>query len=318
MPVRLNEILPAGDPDRPRLGVDLGGTKVEIAALDGDREVLRRRMPTPRGDYGATVEAVAGLVEAAEATLGRPGTVGVGIPGSLSPATGLVRNANSTWLNGRPLARDLARRLGREVRLANDANCLALSEAADGAGAGAAVVFAAILGTGVGGGLVVAGRLVEGANRIAGEWGHTTLPGDAGESPPPPPCWCGRRGCIETYLSGPALARDYRARGGAELDAAGIEAAAGRGDAAAAAALDAWLARLARALAGIVNVVDPDMIVLGGGLSRIAPLYAEVPRRWAAHILSDAVATRIVPARHGDSSGVRGAARLWPACGGDA
>jgi fructokinase len=313
MPVRLNETLPPRERAKLRFGVDLGGSKIEIAALEGDAERLRRRVSAPRDDYDATVEAVAGLVAAAEAELGRTGTVGIGIPGSLSPATGLVRNANSTWLNGKPLARDLGARLGRDVRLANDANCLALSEAWDGAGAGASVVFAAILGTGVGGGLVVDGRLVEGANRIAGEWGHTVLPGHGGEAPAPSRCWCGREGCVETYLSGPALARDHRARGGAaDLDAAGVVAAAAGGKAAAAAALEAWFARLARALAGIVNVLDPDLIVVGGGLSRIAALYDEIPRRWGRHIFSDAVATRIVPARHGDSSGVRGAARLWP------
>jgi fructokinase len=243
---------------------------------------------TPRGDYAATLTAIAGLVEAAETELGEPGTVGIGIPGAESRVSGLVKNANSTWLIGQPLRRDLQARLGREVRIENDANCFALSEATDGAGAGADVVFGVILGTGVGGGIVVRGHTLVGANAIAGEWGHNPLPG---EEPVRPPCYCGRTGCIETFLSGPALAAD----GGA-----GSEAAMAR-----------YEARLARALAGAVNLLDPDVIVLGGGISNIDRLYENVPRLWGAHIFSDHVATRLVKHRHGDSSGVRGAAWLW-------
>jgi fructokinase len=267
-----------------RIGIDLGGTKIEALALDGSgREVFRRRVPTPRGDYEATLAAIASLVaEAGE------GTVGVGIPGAISHATGLVKNANSTCLIGKPLKEDLERALGREVRLANDANCFALSEATDGAAAGAEVAFGVILGTGVGGGVVVRGRLVEGANAIAGEWGHNPLPLPRAEDMPLRPCYCGREGCIETYLCGPALERD-----GGE------------------AALDLYCERLARALAGVINLLDPDVIVLGGGVSNITRLYDEVPKLWPRYVFSDRVATRLSPPKHGDSSGVRGAARLW-------
>lgn len=267
-----------------RIGIDLGGTKTEALALDAaGREVFRRRVPTPRGDYAATLKTIAALVaEAGE------GTVGVGIPGALSHATGLVKNANSTWLIGKPLKEDLERVLGREVRIANDANCFALSEATDGAGAGAEVVFGAILGTGVGGGIVLRGRLVDGANSIAGEWGHNPLPLPRGEDMPLRPCYCGREGCIETYLCGPALERDG-------------------GDA----ALDVYCERLARALGGVINILDPDVIVLGGGVSNIARLYDEVPKLWPRHVFSDHISTRLLPPKHGDSSGVRGAAWLW-------
>ncbi|HXZ51754.1 MAG TPA: ROK family protein [Burkholderiales bacterium] len=267
-----------------RIGIDLGGTKTEALALDTTgREAFRRRVPTPRGDYEATLKTIAALVEEAGA-----GTVGVGIPGAVSHATGLVKNANSIWLIGKPLKEDLERVLGRPVRLANDANCFALSEAVDGAGAGAEVVFGVILGTGVGGGIVVRGRLVEGANAIAGEWGHNPLPSPRAEDMPLRACYCGREGCIETYLCGPALERD-----GGE------------------AALALYCERLARALAGVINILDPDVIVLGGGVSNIARLYDEVPRLWGQHVFSDRVATRLVPPKHGDSSGVRGAAWLW-------
>ena len=292
-----------------RLGIDLGGTKIEIVALaDDGTELLRRRMPTPQGDYLATTEAVAGLVAAAERELGRRGTVGIGIPGAESRVTGLVKNANSTWLIGRPLRHDLQARLQREVRLANDANCFALSEATDGAAAGAAVVFGVILGTGVGGGIVAHGRVLAGANAIAGEWGHNRLPGDEAVWPA---CYCGRRGCVETFLSGPGMRRDHAAAAGAALDAIDIAARAAASDAACAATLARYEARLARALAEVVNILDPDVIVLGGGLSNLDRLYDNVPQLWGEFIFSDHVATRLLKNRHGDSSGVRGAAWLW-------
>ncbi|TCH99561.1 ROK family protein [Roseococcus sp. SYP-B2431] len=289
-----------------RIGVDLGGTKIEVAALDaGGAQLLRRRRPTPP-DYAGVIAAIAALVAGAEAELGARGTVGVGIPGSLSPATGLVRGANSTWLNGGRLDADLAAALGREVRISNDANCLALSEAADGAGAGASSVFAVILGTGVGAGIVVKGRLLEGFNRIGGEWGHNPLPWMTAEEFPGPACWCGQRGCIETFLCGPALAAD--ADGPGSRNASGLPA---RNDSAARAALARHTDRLARALAHVVNILDPEVIVLGGGLSNMGHLYGELPDILRRHVFSDVVRTRIVPARHGDSSGVLGAARLW-------
>jgi fructokinase len=287
-----------------RIGVDLGGTKIEVAALGASGGVLlRRRIATP-STYSGVIEAIARLVREAEGSA--PATVGVGIPGSLSPETGLVRGANTTWLNGGRLDRDLAAALGREVRLSNDANCLALSEAADGAGQGAASVFAAILGTGVGAGVVIGGRLLEGANRIAGEWGHNPLPWMTEAEHPGPRCWCGQRGCTETFLCGPALAAD--ADGPGARDASTLP---GRQDAAARAALARHADRLARALAQVVNLLDPEVVVLGGGLSNMAHLYEEVPRLLPRHVFSDVVRTRILPARHGDSSGVLGAARLW-------
>ncbi len=295
-----------------RLGIDLGGTKIEVAALGPrGRLLLRRRQETPRGDYRATVAAIARLVEDAEAELGQRGSVGVGIPGSESPRDGRIRNANSTWLNGQPLRRDLQALLQREVRLANDANCFALSEATDGAARGAETVFGVILGTGVGGGLVVRRRLLVGANAIAGEWGHNPLPAPGPEDAPPRPCYCGRCGCIETYLSGPALTADHPTASAHAPDAAAIVAAAGQGDAAARATLDRYSERLARALASVINLFDPEAIVLGGGLSGITALYEEVPRRWGRHIFSDSIRTRLLPPCHGDSSGVRGAAWLW-------
>ena len=294
-----------------RIGIDLGGTKIEGIALDAEgRERFRRRVPTPRGDYGATIEAVASLVADAEGVVGQS-TVGVGMPGVVSPATGLVKNANSTWLNGRPLSEDLAARLGRPVRLANDANCFALSEATDGAAAGLPVVFGVILGTGVGGGLVVNGRVVTGANAIAGEWGHNPLPWPEADEWPGPPCYCGRTGCIETFLSGPGLARDHEARTGRQLDAAGLVASAATGDADAQASVSRYERRLARGLASVINVFDPGAIVLGGGVSNISRLYERVPRLWTEFVFSDAIVTRLVRAVHGDSSGVRGAAWLW-------
>ena len=284
-----------------RIGVDIGGTKIEALALDAaGREVFRKRIPTPRGDYEATVAAVVSLVAEAGA-----GTVGVGIPGALSRATGRVKNANSTWLIGRSLKEDLERALKREIRLENDANCFALSEAIDGAGQGARVVFGVILGTGVGGGIVVDGRVLTGANAIAGEWGHNPLPLPTEADLPLPPCYCGRFGCIETYLSGPGLARDHQQITGARLAPEEIVSLQGE-------SLRRYEERLARALATVINLLDPDVIVLGGGMSNIERLYGEVPRLWGRHVFSDRVTTRLARHAHGDSSGVRGAAWLWP------
>ena len=294
-----------------RIGIDLGGTKIEVISLDAQgSERFRKRVRSPRGDYDGTLEAVASLVTDAEEAAGSA-TVGIGIPGAISPATGLIKNANSTWLNGRPLADDLQRRLARPVRLANDANCLALSEAADGAAAGHSVVFAVIIGTGTGGGLVVNGRALVGANAVAGEWGHNPLPWPSGEEWPGPDCYCGRTGCIETFLSGPGLSRDHERATGMRLEANTIAERAAQGDEPAAATLARYECRLARGLASIINVIDPDVIVLGGGLSNIDRLYTRVPALWEEFVFSDRVATRLVKARHGDSSGVRGAAWLW-------
>jgi fructokinase len=295
-----------------RIGIDLGGTKIEgIALADDGRERLRRRVPAPRGDYASTLEAVAGLVRDIERESGERGTVGVGIPGTLSPATGLVKNANSTWLIGRPLGEDLPRLLGRPVRFANDANCFALSEATDGAAAGAPVVFGVIVGTGCGGGVVVDGRVLTGVNAIAGEWGHNPLPAPREGEAPGPPCYCGRRGCIEQFLSGPALARDYQEHGGRGLTGLEIATRAGCGEPLAVAALERYEERMARAIGSIINVLDPDVVVLGGGVSNIDRLYDRVPRLWAPYVFSDRVGTRLVRAKYGDSSGVRGAAWLW-------
>ena len=300
-----------------RIGVDLGGSKIEVALLDEDGTVrFRHRITAPQGNYAATVTAVAGLVKQADSQAGGGGavgigTVGIGIPGTISPATGLVKNANSTWLNGQPLNRDLESALGRPVRVANDANCFALSEAVDGAAAGAHTVFGVILGTGVGGGVVFGGRVLIGANAIAGEWGHNPLPWPEPAELPGPACWCGRRGCIETWLSGPALARIHGEETGRSLAAQEIVVYAAEGDAGAAESMARFEARLARALAHTVNILDPDIIVLGGGLSNIARLYENLPRLWEQWIFSDRVVTRIVPPLHGDSSGVRGAAWLW-------
>jgi fructokinase len=293
------------------LGIDLGGSKIEIIALDEEGAVLlRRRRPSPRDSYQATLEAIRALVAEAEADLGARGTVGIGTPGAISPASGLLKNSNSTWLNGQPLDRDLAAALERPVALANDADCLALSEATDGAAAGAATVFAVILGTGVGGGLAVHGRVLAGPNAIAGEWGHNPLPWPDLDELPGPPCYCGLAGCIETWLSGPGLARDYHLHSGVERDPPAIVAAAACGDAAADAALRRYEHRLARGLATVINLLDPQAIVLGGGLSQLARLYAAVPALWQRCVFSDTVRTSLVPALHGDSSGVRGAAWL--------
>lgn len=284
-----------------RIGVDLGGTKIEAIALDAQgREAFRKRIPAPHAGYQATLEAVAALArEAGE------GTVGVGIPGALSPATGLVKNANSTQLIGRPFKEDLERALGREVRMMNDANCFALSEAVDGAGAGAGVVFGAILGTGVGGGIVVRGEVLIGPNAIAGEWGHNPLPRLTAADEPLPTCYCGRTACIEAYLSGPSFARDHERATGERLAPEEIVAAGNE------ATLARYEERLARALASVMNLLDPEVIVLGGGMSNVRRLYRNVPRLWTRQVFSDHISTRLVQAKHGDASGVRGAAWLW-------
>lgn len=288
-----------------RIGIDLGGTKIELLALDATgRQVLRKRVPTPQTGYAATVDAVVALVREAEAALGVQATVGIGIPGALSRATGLVKNANSTYLIGKPFKQDLEARLTREVRVMNDANCFALSEAVDGAGAGAEVVFGVILGTGVGGGIVVRSQVLTGPNAIAGEWGHNPLPAPTAADLPHPDCYCGRKGCIETYLSGPGLSRDHEKRTGRRLAAEEIVAL---GDE----SLSRYEERLARALGSVINLLDPDVIVLGGGMSNAGRLYTEVPRLWGRYVFSDQVATRLERNAHGDSSGVRGAAWLW-------
>jgi fructokinase len=299
-----------------RIGIDLGGTKIEgLALADDGQTLLRTRVAAPQGDYSRTLAAIVDLVRAIERQTETSGTVGVGIPGTISSASGLVKNSNSTWLNGRPLAEDLPALLARPVRFANDANCFALSEASDGAAAGARVVFGVIIGTGTGGGIVIDRCVHAGANSIAGEWGHNPLPAPRADELPGPPCYCGRAGCIETFLSGPALVRDF-AGDGTAVRAEDIVARAAAGDGNAELCLQRYEDRFARALASVINVVDPDVIVLGGGLSNIERLYTTVPARWAAHVFSDVVATRLVRARHGDSSGVRGAAWLWDHNGG--
>ena len=293
-----------------RIGVDLGGTKIEIAALTADNALLHRhRIPTPSG-YEATVNAIAGLVRDLEAQFGATGSVGIGIPGVVSPATGLVKNANSIALNGHPFDRDISTLLAREVRVENDANCFALSEAADGAGAGQNVVFGVILGTGCGGGVVVNGKVIRGRHHITGEWGHIPLPWPQPDEQPGILCWCGHHNCMETYVAGPSLARDCDGPGA--HDAHAIAARAVAGDPQARAALARHVDRLARGLAVVVNILDPDIIVLGGGLSNLDHLYTEVPQRLAHYVFSDFVHTPIVRNVHGDSSGVRGAAWLWP------
>jgi fructokinase len=293
-----------------RIGIDVGGTKIEAIGLASDGTIrARRRIDAPRGDYDRTVKTLVDLVEAIELDTGERGSVGLGIPGTISPATGWIKNANSTWLNGQPLDRDLSRALNRPVRLANDANCFALSEATDGAAAGAGVVFGVIIGTGCGGGVVVHGRLLTGANAVAGEWGHNGLPWPDATEWPGPPCYCGRQGCIETFLSGRGMQAAY---GDSSLTPREIAESAAKGDARAGAALERYARRLAKGLASVINVLDPDVIVLGGGLSNIDALYERVPQLWRDWVFSDRVDTRLVRARHGDSSGVRGAAWLWP------
>ena len=299
-----------------RIGIDLGGTKIEGIALDESREVARVRLDTPRDDYVATLDAIAAIVFDLERAAGARATVGVGIPGTLS-RNGLVKNANSTWLLGRPLKTDLERVLDREVRIANDANCFTVSEATDGAAAGADVVFGVIVGTGTGAGITVRGRVLTGPNGIAGEWGHNPLPWPSGDEHPGPTCYCGKRGCVETFLSGPGLTRDHERRSGRRVAAEDIAALAASGDPIAGETMACYEHRMARALAAVINVVDPDVIVLGGGLSNIARLYENVTRLWSPFVFSagaaDTPGTRLVRAAHGDSSGVRGAAWLWNA-----
>lgn len=301
-----------------RIGIDLGGTKMEALALDATgRELCRKRVATPRSSYDEILSALVALIASVEAECGARGSIGLGIPGITSPATGLVKNANTTLLIGHALDRDLEQRLGRPVRVANDANCFALSEASDGAASASALgvarptVFGVILGTGTGGGVVVGGQPLVGPDAIAGEWGHNSLPWPRADEVPGPACWCGLSGCIETFLSGPALARGHRERTGQELDASAIAQAAERGDEQAVQTLERYADRLARALASIINVLNPDAIVLGGGVSNIARLYEQVPQLWARYVFSDVVSTRLLRAKHGDSSGVRGAAWLW-------
>lgn len=297
-----------------RIGVDLGGTKIEAVVLDNEgRELARRRIPTPTGGYAATLRAVTMLVDTLERDLDlRPVPIGIGTPGTLSRATGNIKNSNSTWLNGHPLDRDLAELLGRPVRIQNDANCFAISEAIDGAGAGSQIVFGVILGTGVGAGLVMGGTVIDGPNGITGEWGHNPLPWPMDEERPGPVCSCGRRGCIETFLSGPGMAALHRHAGLMPLTPAELADAAAQGDLTAVATLDRYTNRLARGLAHVINIIDPDVIVLGGGLSNLLSLYDGVPRLWGRWVFSDRVDTKLVRAVHGDSSGVRGAAWLWP------
>ena len=296
-----------------RIGVDLGGTKIEAIALSEEgREFLRRRVPTPAGDYRAILRAITSLVLEIEAATGERGSVGIGTPGALSPATGLIKNSNSTALIGKPLDRDLEGLLARPLRFANDANCFALSEAVDGAAAGAEVVFGVILGTGTGGGIAVRRRVLTGRNAIAGEWGHNPLPWPRAEELPGPACYCGRQGCIETFVSGLGMQHDHERRAGERLSAETIASRARDGDASALETLELYEDRLARGLAHVINVLDPDAIVLGGGLSNIDRLYEFVPRRWGSYVFSDRVVTPLLKAQHGDASGVRGAAWLWP------
>ena len=296
-----------------RLGVDLGGTKIESILMDQDGDIVdRKRVATPRGDYEQTLFAIRDLVD----DVGRnaPGSlpVGIGIPGTVSPATGLIKNANSTWLIGKPFDKDLEAALKRPVRLANDADCFTLSEAADGPGAGHASVFGVILGTGVGGGLVINGKLVSGPNAIAGEWGHNALPWPESAELPGPKCYCGKTGCIETWLSGPSLEQQATSNSLSGLSALEIAVAARKGQEDAQALIEQYADRLARALAGVINILDPNVIVLGGGLSAIKQLYTLVPEKWDTHVFSDTVVTELKQNIHGDSSGVRGAAWLWP------
>ena len=296
-----------------RIGIDLGGTKIEFVALESDgRELHRHRIPTPRGDYEATVRAIKDGVEKIESELKRPATVGVGIPGTISQITHTVKNANSTWMNGKPFDRDLRVALGREVRCANDANCLAVSEATDGAGAGERVVFAVVLGTGCGGGLAIDGRVHNGRNGVAGEWGHTTLPWMRADEFPGPECYCGYRGCIETWISGTGLEADYQRATGKKLRGKEIVERRERGEEAALASLARYEDRLTRSLAQMINILDPDVIVLGGGVSQVPRLYKDVPQHLKNYVFGREADTPVVVAKHGDASGVRGAAWLWP------
>ncbi len=297
-----------------RIGIDLGGTKIEALALDNTGvELVRHRIDTPRDDYRATILALAGLVHTIESEIGATATVGAGIPGSISRETGMVKNANSIWLNGQPLHHDLSAELGREVRIANDANCLAVSEATDGAAAGEALVFGVILGTGCGGGVAVHGQIHNGPNGVAGEWGHIPLPWATADELPGPLCYCGRYGCMEMWVSGTGIARDFKAVTGRDLTTREITAEAAAGEPAAAAAIARMEDRLARGLAAVINVLDPDVVVFGGGVSRVERIYAEVSAKLPQYVFGGECRTRLVPAKFGDSSGVRGAAWLWPA-----
>jgi len=297
-----------------RIGLDIGGTKTELVVLDVDgRELLRRREPTPHGSYEEALEGLAAMIRGAEKMLGHRALVGIGLPGAVSPHSGLVKNANATPYNGRPLKRDLEKLLTREVRFENDANCFALSEAADGAARGGRVIFGAILGTGTGGGLVVEGRVLTGANGIGGEWGHNPLPWMEPGEYPGPACYCGRKGCIERFLSGPALSADHEMAEAVRLEPAIIAARGAAGDTACTRTLERYVRRLARALAHVINLADPEIIVVGGGLSQIDSIFDAVPRIWKEFVYSDSVATELVRAAHGEASGVRGAARLWAA-----
>lgn len=296
-----------------RIGIDLGGTKIEAVALDHNGDTLfRQRVATPQGNYAAILDQICALVSEIDSTLDTHGSVGIGIPGTLSPATGLVKNANSTCLIGQPLDRDLTTRLQRPVRCANDANCFTLSEASDGAAAGAESVFGVILGTGVGGGLVINGQIICGPNSISGEWGHNPLPWPSNSEAAIPPCYCGRQGCIETWLSGPALSQQFQQLSGQQLRADEIWQLAKTGDPLAQALSQQYYRRLAKSLATVINMIDPDVIVLGGGLSKEGSLYEAIPALWQEYVFSDTVATRLLPAQFGDASGVRGAAWLWP------
>ncbi len=293
------------------IGIDLGGTKIEIVAMDeSGSELTRRRVPTPQGDYDETLRTICDLVKGVERELGVQASIGIGTPGALS-TSGVMKNANSTCLIGRPLPADLEKRLNRPVRMANDANCFALSEAVDGAGKGAKVVFGVILGTGVGGGIVANGQLLIGRNAIGGEWGHNPLPWPLDAERPGPPCYCGKSGCIETFLSGPGMARDHFLQTGESLTPEAIEEGDRAHNVACIQTLARYEDRLARSCAHVINIVDPDIIVLGGGMSRIERLYGDIPRIWGDYVFSDCVETELSPAHHGDSSGVRGAAWLW-------
>lgn len=295
-----------------RIGIDLGGTKIEGVALGPDgRELARLRVAAPRGDYRETLAALATAVGELEREAGRTGSVGIGLPGSLSPVSDSIQNANSVWLNGRPLKADLEALLGRAVRVANDANCFAVSEATDGAAAGVGSVFGVILGTGCGGGIVIQGRLIDGPRGIGGEWGHNPLPWMTEGEHPGPVCWCGRQGCMETWVSGPGLAADHERVSGESRTAEEIATRAATGEPAACATMDRHAGRLARGLAQVVNLIDPEVIVLGGGLSKIGNLYASLPRLMAPWIFAEVPEVTILPPRWGDASGVRGAAWLW-------
>lgn len=295
-----------------RIGIDLGGTKTEVIALAENGEtLLRDRVATVADDYEATLTTIKQLVERVERTLNTTGSVGIGTPGAISPQTGLLKNSNSTWLNGKPLQKDIEQRLQRSVRLANDANCFALSEAIDGAAQNARVVFGVIVGTGTGAGIVVDKKVLTGPNAIAGEWGHNPVPWPSADELPGPPCYCGKRGCIETFLSGPGLAKEFFNVTGTQYSAEDIAQQAEAGDVNARAALKRYETRMAKCLASIINVLDPDIIVLGGGMSNIERLYPNVPKLWGKYVFSDTVVTRLVAPLYGDSSGVRGAAWLW-------